>query len=886
MDLVANSTGPGQGLRPQHGEEDRPNLDREETQGGQPGPRKKQQQQQQQKTQESQGRGNAGSNKAAYQLLTVSTQPPQQRLQQQQEPRQQQNNAASDNLLAGSRATHPGSSTGNTNADVNMNRPGAVSSAAPARHEVNSACQSCRKSRVRCEKVIPCKRCIRLNMECKPQLRGRGRPPSGKPDDQRNKTTKKRQTAASKIASATPGTRALGNQENVQHQAQAVPGLTSPHDKNGRMLGNYIGTIPTLGAASPPETGGGIQRTSSSGSLNKPGTPNFMANLLGPGTSPSGGLNYKIPFSFPSSGSTPSSNSSPLRSPGYDNQLSLWTMQHLMSVGASPHAGMGSTFTNANDRGYFGPGVSEQSAMPTPKNKSGKGQQQHRQRQQQQQQQQQQHQQQHQQQQQLSPTFGMPQPVGTPTAGLGIPMNNSSQLGKNETVDPLSALTRGGQPMNFEAQLHEYLFKTQLRQHAQQRNTTPGGTTMGRKHQEQVPAMMNREYCEPCQAMAQVLALEPIAHAPEGFSKLWHRVALKQRANTSVVDLANALAKRFKISLAQLSPPSEQETRTFLENSDFTSLWDTEDAAYLTIIVIDGSPSCDTNALWDKLFLTKSELGASPFPQSLAQLAPMMDGTELFQTMAEIAVAQPTPGRVARLTLRLYHRQTAALVHALVDINFEVNSQGSLARLSMRALGLPSGRVAPQGNVQPYLGLGTPGLLPGNFQIPQTFIISRTDRNAANHRTSPAHGGQAQGVNRSSRDVEKSVCKTTTLPHKQKKTDQERQQPQAGKKPKANTNAIRETPQESEPPVEDLKRQRRVGSWNEPVTKQPRTQSPATKGVLPTAIPVQDEDSILPRALANTRNQAADETDANPAQPHHKDKSNANEPEINPEKDT
>ena len=43
---------------------------------------------------------------------------------------------------------------------------------------VKSACLNCRKSRVKCDKMLPCKRCRRLGQECKPQKRGRGRPPT------------------------------------------------------------------------------------------------------------------------------------------------------------------------------------------------------------------------------------------------------------------------------------------------------------------------------------------------------------------------------------------------------------------------------------------------------------------------------------------------------------------------------------------------------------------------------------------------------------------------------------------------------------------------------------------------------------------------------------
>jgi len=46
---------------------------------------------------------------------------------------------------------------------------------------VQSACVNCRKSRVKCDKMLPCKRCRRLGVNCEPQLRGRGRPPSYKP---------------------------------------------------------------------------------------------------------------------------------------------------------------------------------------------------------------------------------------------------------------------------------------------------------------------------------------------------------------------------------------------------------------------------------------------------------------------------------------------------------------------------------------------------------------------------------------------------------------------------------------------------------------------------------------------------------------------------------
>jgi hypothetical protein len=42
---------------------------------------------------------------------------------------------------------------------------------------VKSACTCCRKSRVKCDKMLPCFRCRRLGLECNPQLRGRGRPP-------------------------------------------------------------------------------------------------------------------------------------------------------------------------------------------------------------------------------------------------------------------------------------------------------------------------------------------------------------------------------------------------------------------------------------------------------------------------------------------------------------------------------------------------------------------------------------------------------------------------------------------------------------------------------------------------------------------------------------
>lgn len=44
--------------------------------------------------------------------------------------------------------------------------------------QVKSACLNCRKSRVKCDKMLPCARCRRLGQECKPQKRGRGRPPT------------------------------------------------------------------------------------------------------------------------------------------------------------------------------------------------------------------------------------------------------------------------------------------------------------------------------------------------------------------------------------------------------------------------------------------------------------------------------------------------------------------------------------------------------------------------------------------------------------------------------------------------------------------------------------------------------------------------------------
>jgi len=47
--------------------------------------------------------------------------------------------------------------------------------------KVKTACINCRKSRVKCDKLLPCSRCRRLGTECRPQLRGRGRPPTYKP---------------------------------------------------------------------------------------------------------------------------------------------------------------------------------------------------------------------------------------------------------------------------------------------------------------------------------------------------------------------------------------------------------------------------------------------------------------------------------------------------------------------------------------------------------------------------------------------------------------------------------------------------------------------------------------------------------------------------------
>mmetsp|Transcript_7063 Transcript_7063/g.12503 ORF Transcript_7063/g.12503 Transcript_7063/m.12503 type:complete len:997 (+) Transcript_7063:182-3172(+) len=65
---------------------------------------------------------------------------------------------------------------------------------------VQSACMACRKSRVKCDRMLPCARCRRLNIPCEPQLRTRGRPPSYRHDPPSAKAS----PAAASTSSATP----------------------------------------------------------------------------------------------------------------------------------------------------------------------------------------------------------------------------------------------------------------------------------------------------------------------------------------------------------------------------------------------------------------------------------------------------------------------------------------------------------------------------------------------------------------------------------------------------------------------------------------------------------------------------------------------------------
>ena len=41
---------------------------------------------------------------------------------------------------------------------------------------MRNSCMSCRQSKVKCDKDLPCARCVRLKRECIPQARGAGRP--------------------------------------------------------------------------------------------------------------------------------------------------------------------------------------------------------------------------------------------------------------------------------------------------------------------------------------------------------------------------------------------------------------------------------------------------------------------------------------------------------------------------------------------------------------------------------------------------------------------------------------------------------------------------------------------------------------------------------------
>jgi hypothetical protein len=189
------------------------------------------------------------------------------------------------------------------------------------------------------------------------------------------------------------------------------------------------------------------------------------------------------------------------------------------------------------------------------------------------------------------------------------------------------------------------------------------------------------------------------------FVKMWMYVATSTETK-AVQEMADYLSNLLKVSpvptKTDLSDVKKHE-QVLLEAArqfQLRAKWDTTDAAFLEVTLLDGKPSYYSNYLWSALFLGPDELVQSGFPGNLAKLFPDKDGTEWFRSLTSAGFTQSQGGVVPRKSLDAFYKNTTTQISVLVDTHLFVSQDGATAQLSVRAIPIPAS--ASQMASQPY----------------------------------------------------------------------------------------------------------------------------------------------------------------------------------------
>jgi len=83
--------------------------------------------------------------------------------------------------------SHAGDSGSNPDLEIDRQLLQQYSNAAVKR-PLSGVCQPCRKAKVRCDRHLPCSRCVRLDLPCRPQCRGKNRLLDGNKGESASKT--------------------------------------------------------------------------------------------------------------------------------------------------------------------------------------------------------------------------------------------------------------------------------------------------------------------------------------------------------------------------------------------------------------------------------------------------------------------------------------------------------------------------------------------------------------------------------------------------------------------------------------------------------------------------------------------------------------------------